>query len=111
LRNGSTSATIEDAAIERSRIGEWEISQLFLRKPRTSASPFSKGPTAFATWAEVRERHAPGEAQSAEQLAQSYAELLPADLANTLRDLPRDRMIAVVAELSDERLADALEEM
>lgn len=111
LRDGSGNATIEDVAIERSRIGEWEIGQLFLRKPRTSASPFAKGPTAFATWGEVREQHAPGEAQSAEHLAQSYAELWPADLANTLLDLPHERMIEVVAELSDERLADALEEM
>lgn len=111
LRDGSSSAIIEDAAIERNRIGEWEISQVFLRKPRTSASPFAKGPTTFATWAEIREKQAPGEAQSAEHLAQTFAELWPADLANALLDLPRDRMIDVVAELGDERLADALEEM
>ncbi|MGO2847452.1 MAG: magnesium transporter MgtE N-terminal domain-containing protein, partial [Microbacterium gubbeenense] len=111
LRDGTGTATIEDAAIERSRIGEWAISQLFLRRPRTGVSPFSKGPTTFATWEEVVEQTAPGQAQSAEHLAQSYAELWPADLANTLLDLPRERRMAVVSELSDERLADALEEM
>ncbi|MGO2528525.1 MAG: magnesium transporter MgtE N-terminal domain-containing protein [Microbacterium gubbeenense] len=110
-RDGTGTATIEDAAIERSRIGEWAISQLFLRRPRTGVSPFSKGPTTFATWEEVVEQTAPGQAQSAEHLAQSYAELWPADLANTLLDLPRERRMAVVSELSDERLADALEEM
>ncbi|HLS92712.1 MAG TPA: CBS domain-containing protein [Microbacterium sp.] len=111
LRDGSGSATIEDVAIEPNRIGEWAISQLFLRRPRTGASPFSKGPTTFATWAEVTEQRTPGEAQSAEHLAQSYAELRPADLANALLDLPQERMLEVVSELSDERLADALEEM
>lgn len=111
LRDGSGTATIEDAAIERSRIGEWTISELFLRRPRTGASPFSKGPTTFAPWEQVVEQTSPGQAQSAEQLAQTFAELWPADLANALLDLPRERRIAVVAELNDERLADALEEM
>src|SRR5690606_10155994 len=111
LADGSGSAVIEDAAIEPNRIGEWSIGQLYLRKPRTSASPFSKGPTVFATWDEMRERQAPGQPQSAEQLAQSYAELLPADLPGALLDLPESRMIEVVSELSNKRLADALEAM
>ncbi|HWI31854.1 MAG TPA: CBS domain-containing protein [Microbacterium sp.] len=111
LNDGSGTAVIEDVAIERNRIGEWAVGQLFLRKPKTSASPFAKGPTTFAAWSEVREDQAPGEAQSAEQLVASYSELRPADLANTLLDLPDERMIEVAEELSDERLADALEEM
>ena len=79
--------------------------------PRTSASPFAKGPTTFANWSDVREQQVPGEAQSAEQLVATFADLKPADLANTLLDLPDERMIEVAEELSDERLADALEEM
>ncbi|MCR2762219.1 CBS domain-containing protein [Microbacterium sp. zg.B48] len=110
LTDGSGTAVIEDVAIERNRLGEWDVGQLFLRRPRTSASPFAKGPTTFATWNEVREGH-PGEAQSAEQLVASFADLKPADLANTLLDLPDERMLEVAEELSDERLADALEEM
>lgn len=109
--DGSGSAIIEDVSIEPNRLGEWSISQLFLRKPKTSASPFAKGPTAFANWNEVRQQHTPGEAQSAEQLVASMSEMHPADLANTLLDLPQQRMIEVAAELPDERLADALEEM
>ncbi|MGI6877998.1 magnesium transporter MgtE N-terminal domain-containing protein [Microbacterium sp. gxy059] len=111
LRDGSGEATIEDVGIEPNRIGEWSITQLFLRRPRQGASPFSKGPTTFASWAQVREEQRPGEAHSAEQLAQTYAELKPADLANAMLDLPPERMIEVVSELGDERLADALEEM
>ncbi|MFT4305539.1 MAG: CBS domain-containing protein [Microbacterium sp.] len=109
--DGSGTAVIEDVAIERNRLGEWEIGQLFLRKPKTGASPFSKGPTAFAHWNDVHERQKPGESQSAEHLVASYADLRPADLANTLLDLPEERLLEVAEELPDDRLADALEEM
>ena len=78
---------------------------------KTSASPFAKGPSAYVTWREVRELTAAGEAQSAEQLIATYSELKPADLANTLLDLPPQRRLEVAAELPDERLADVLEEM
>ncbi|KHK98414.1 magnesium transporter [Microbacterium mangrovi] len=111
FRDGSGYAVIEDVAIERNRLGEWDVGQLFLRKPKTTASPFAKGPTTFAQWGDVREQQNPGEAQSAEQLIASYSDLKPADLANTLLDLPADRLLEVVDELSDDRLADALEEM
>ncbi|PJJ71595.1 Mg/Co/Ni transporter MgtE [Diaminobutyricimonas aerilata] len=110
LRNGSGEATIEDVAIEEEAPGEWSVGQLFLRRPRTSG-PFGKGPSVFATWSEVREKQSDGEAQSAEQLIASYSELLPADLANTLLDLPEERRLEVAEELPDNRLADALEEM
>ncbi|MET2009910.1 CBS domain-containing protein [Microbacterium chocolatum] len=111
LRDGSSRAVIEDVAIERSRLGEWDVGQLFLRRPRTSASPFAKGPTTFASWSEVREEQTPGRAQSAEQLVATFSDLKAADLANTLLDLPEERLIEVAEELSDDRLADALEEM
>ncbi len=109
--DGSGQAVIEDVAIERNRLGEWDIGQLFLRKPKTTASPFGKGPTTFADWQNVREQLSTGEAQSAEQLVATYSELKPADLANTLLDLPDERLLEVAEELSDDRLADALEEM
>jgi CBS domain-containing protein/sporulation protein YlmC with PRC-barrel domain len=111
LRDGSGEGTIEDVAIEEVSPGDWEIGELFLRRPKTTASPFGKGPTVFAPWDQVREKADDGEAQSAEQLIATYSDLLPADLANTLLDLPEDRRLEVAEELPDERLADALEEM
>ncbi|QAY61025.1 magnesium transporter [Microbacterium protaetiae] len=111
FRDGSGHAVIEDVAIEQDRLGMWSVGQLFLRKPKTSASPFAKGPTTFAEWSDVREQQNPGEAQSAEQLVATYSELKPADLANTLLDLPDERLLEVAEELPDDRLADALEEM
>jgi len=112
LRDGSGTATIEDVAIEEKGLGEWEVSQLFCRRPKTTSSPFAKGATAFVRWDETREeKAAKGEAQSATQLVASYADLLPADLANAMLDLPEQRMLEVAEELSDDRLADVLEEM
>ncbi len=108
--DGSGEATIEDVAIEESETGDWAISQLFVRRPKTGPSPFGKGPTAIVAWNEVRERQL-GQAQSAEQLIATYSELKPADLANTLLDLPPQRMLEVAEELPDDRLADVLEEM
>src|SRR5690606_40257543 len=84
--------------------------ELFLRRPKTSASPFAKGPTHFASWDEVRENTDDGEAQSATQLLATYEDMLPADLASALLDLPEQRMLEVAGELSDDRLADVLEE-
>ncbi|MEO5535878.1 MAG: CBS domain-containing protein [Pseudolysinimonas sp.] len=109
LRDGSGEATIEDVAIEMTPAGEWKIGDLFLRRPRT-ASPFSKGATTFATWLQIREDTS-GDPQSAEKLVATYSDLLPADLANTLLDLPEGRRREVAEELPDDRLADALEEM
>ena len=109
FRDGSGEATIEDVAIEESAPAEWSVGDLFLRRPATT--PFGKGATVFATWDQVREKNAPGESQSAEQLIATYSDLRPADLANTLLDLPEERRLEVAEELPDERLADALEEM
>jgi CBS domain-containing protein len=111
LRDGSGEAAAEDIAIEQRGPGEWAVSELFLRRPRTGASPFGRGRTVFATWDQVREKADTGEPQSAEHLVAAYSELLPADLASTLLDLPEERRFEVADELPDERLADALEEM
>ena len=111
LRDSGGGATIEDVAIEEKGPGEWSIGQLFLRRPRTSPAPFGKGTTAFALWNEVVEDDSGDGAQSAEQLIAAYSDLLPADLATTLLELPEERRLEVAEELSDARLADALEEM
>jgi CBS domain-containing protein/sporulation protein YlmC with PRC-barrel domain len=111
LRDRSGEATIEDVAMEEVGPGEWDVSQLFVRRPKATASVFGKGATVFVDWNEVTETSTVGEAQSAQQLIASYSDLLPADLANAMLDLPEQRMLEVAEELSDDRLADVLEEM
>jgi CBS domain-containing protein/sporulation protein YlmC with PRC-barrel domain len=109
LKDKSGEATVEDVAIEEKGPGEWAISQLFVRRPKTTS--FGRGQTVFVNWPDVVEKVRAGESQSATQLIASYSDLLPADLANAMLDLPEHRMLEVAEELSDERLADVLEEM
>ena len=109
LKDKSGEATVEDVAIEERGPGEWEVTQLYCRRPKTTS--FGRGQTVFVNWRDVVERTPDGESQSATQLIASYSDLLPADLANVLLDLPEQRMLEVAGELSDERLADVLEEM
>lgn len=111
LRDGGHAATIEDLAITESGPGEWVVDQLFLRKPRAVPTPFSKGTTLFARWNEVIENSSGAHPQSAEHLVAAFNELLPADLAASLLELPEIRRLEVAEQLSDDRLADALEEM
>ena len=109
LRDGSGEANIEDIAIEEKGLGEWEVTQAFLRRPKTTT--FTKGATLFIAWSDIIEKTDTGETQSATQLVASYADMLPADLATAMLDLPEQRMLEVAYELSDDRLADVLEEM
>ena len=111
LLDGTGLANIEDLAIEQGKNKEWTVSELFLRRPKTSASPFARGATVFASWEQVSEEHEGNEGQTAQQLIATYSELRPADLASALLDLPDERMLEVAEELDDERLADVLEEL
>lgn len=110
LLDGSGTAQIEDISLEQGKNKDWTVSELFVRRPKTSASPFARGATLFTTWDQVTEDET-DEAQSAQQLIATYSELRPADLASALMDLPDERMVEVAEELDDERLADVLEEL
>lgn len=103
-------ATVEDAAIERTRAGEWVVSELFVRLPKTG-SGFGRGPARTVRWNEIQRPSQSDEPHSAELLAQTLVDLKPADLAETLLELPPNRIAKVLDELHDERVADALEEM
>ncbi len=105
------SGVIEDVAIESERRGEWFADQVFLRLPKTSASPFGKGETVFVPWRQIELDPAAGSDHSAERLVASYSDMHASDLADALRDLSQQRRQDVAEELPDERLADALEEM
>jgi len=111
FRDGSGEATIEDVAIGQTRIGDWEVAQLFVRRPR-AGGPFSKGPTALAAWSEIDEGdEEAGHDETAEHLVESLADMPAADAANTLLDLPAQQLVEVARQLSNDRLADVLEEM
>lgn len=111
LKDGSGVANIEDLSIEAGKAGEWVVSELFLRRPKISASPFARGATMFAGWDQIIEGDPNDEGHSAQALIATYSEMRPADLASALMDLPDERMVEVAEELDDERLADVLEEL
>nr|WP_233613382.1 CBS domain-containing protein [Leucobacter edaphi] len=103
-------ARIEDAAIERARSGEWIVSEVFVRLPKT-AGAFTRGDSRIVGWNDLKLPAQNATAQSAELLIRTLVDLKPADLAEALLELPRQRMLEVVQELSESRVADALEEM
>ena len=111
LLDGTGFANIEDISVEQGKNRDWVVTELFLRRPKTSASPFARGTTLFAHWDQVTENHMGDDSQSASQLLATYSDLRPADLASALMDLPDERMVEVAEELDDERLADVLEEL
>ena len=111
LADGSGVANIEDIAIEATKSKDWFVSELFLRKPKTSVSPFARGETVFLAWDQIIVSDPNDDGHNAQALIASYADLRPADLASALMDLPDDRMVEVAEELDDERLADVLEEL
>src|SRR5690606_10362743 len=110
LVEGNASARIEDVAIDRTRSGEWVVSELFVRLPKP-ATPFARGDSRTVKWSQIRLPSDSTAPQSAERLIQTMVDLKPADLAEALLELPDTRMIEVVGELPDDRVADALEEM
>lgn len=103
-------ARIEDAAIDRSRTGEWLVTEVFVRLPKPAA-PFSRGDSRIVRWPEIAMPSTGEGSRSAELLIQTMVDLKPADLAEALLELPGQRMLEVVGELADDRVADALEEM
>lgn len=94
LVEGGRDAVIEDAAIDRTRSGEWIVSELFVRTSKP-ASTFSRGEARIVKWADVRLPTDPSAAQSAELLIQTLVDLKPADLAEALLELPQPRMLSV----------------
>lgn len=111
LHASKTRATIEDCAIAEDEAGNWSISQLFVRLPRTTTTLFGKPPTRYIDWEEIELELDPASDTAATQFLTAHSEMEPSDLADALLDLPVDRRLEVVEEMEDERLADVLEEM
>lgn len=107
---GIHTALIEDAALSRTRSGEWIIDELFVRLAR-SAGPFARAESKIVRWADIEMPRDMQASHSAQSIIETIVDFKPNDLAEALLELPNDRMIEVVGELSDHRVADALEEM
>lgn len=110
VKTTGATARIEDAAIEKNRSGEWIVSDVFVKLPKTTG-PFSRAESATLPWEELQHNTQETAANSAERLIQTMVDLKPADLAESILELPEERRIEVVQELPDDMVADALEEM
>ncbi|MDO4241752.1 MAG: CBS domain-containing protein [Microbacteriaceae bacterium] len=109
-RTTGENARIEDAALEQTRSGDWVISDVFVKLPR-HGGPFSRGKSQIFAWQELVHEGPESETTSAERLIQTLVDLKPADLAESILELPAERRNEVVQELPDDMVADALEEM
>ena len=109
LKDGSGKVTVEDVAVERQRNGDWEISKIFVRRPRGRS--LRRGEAFTVDWVDTTDLHGTPAEQSAQALLARYEELKPADLADIMSDLPDERRYALAEELDDHRLADVLEEL
>lgn len=108
VENGEQ-VTVMDMAVEQSRTRDWTVTQLFVRQGHSGFR--RRGERFVVEWNAIRGLSLPTTDQPAEQLLATFEQLLPADVAHALMDVPVKRRIEIARELDDERLADVLEEM
>ncbi len=109
LRGTETSGTVYDVAMEQARNRDWVLSKVAIQEPGRGFR--RKGQTHVVDWRDVEGLSRREDAQGATHLIAALNEMRPADAANMIHELPRERRAAVVAALDDERLADVLEEL
>lgn len=108
LVDGGEEIKVLDAAMEW-RNKDWYITRLHVRKGRRGFRRRSE--TMGVHWGEVAGLVHSTDDQETDALLDSVAEMHPADVAALLQDLPAKRRKELARGLSDERLANVLEEM
>ncbi|GAB3257364.1 CBS domain-containing protein [Nocardioides dilutus] len=109
ITTSGITGTVYDIGMEQARNRDWVISRVAVQEPAKALR--RRGQTHVVEWGEVEGLTRREPTQGATQLIHALNELRPADAATVIHDLPADRRAAVVAALSDERLADVLEEL
>ncbi|HEX6148588.1 magnesium transporter MgtE N-terminal domain-containing protein [Nocardioides sp.] len=100
--------TVYDVGMEQARNRDWVLSRVAVQEPGRFRR---RGQTHVVEWSEVEGLTRRDETQGATLLIAQLSDMKPADAAQVLHDLPRERRAAVVADMDDERLADVLEEL
>lgn len=109
VKGAEVTGHVYDIGMEQARNRDWVISRVALQEPGRGFR--RKGQTHVVEWSEISGLATRQRTQGATELLAQLNEMRPADAANVIHDLPRDRRRQVVAELDDERLADVLEEL
>jgi CBS domain-containing protein/flagellar motility protein MotE (MotC chaperone)/sporulation protein YlmC with PRC-barrel domain len=110
VREDGRQVHIVDAAMERNRVNDWEITRLAVRGG-SSRLTRRRGELFQVDWDEVDGLSLSESNQGAATLLAVLAGLRAADVAAALQDMPDKRRREVAAALDDERLADVLEEL
>ncbi|RYB91509.1 CBS domain-containing protein [Nocardioides glacieisoli] len=108
-REGGVTGTVYDVGMEQARNRDWVLSRVAIQEP--SKGFRRRGQTHVVEWRDVTGLTKQEPSQGATHLIAALNDMRPADAANMIHDLPRERRTAVVAALDDERLADVLEEL
>jgi CBS domain-containing protein len=106
----NASATVVDLGIEQSRTGDWEITRAAIRVGGAGRLA-RRGHLRQVDWDEVTGFATVEEQQGTDNLMSVLADMRPADVASTLRDMPAKRRGEVALAFDDDRLADVLEEL
>lgn len=113
LVDKNTEAIIQDVAMDKKKLGEWLISQLFVKRIKYLSSGlkrFRKNETLIVDWKDIaycmHEKH-----QGAKQFIAIYENSNPADFAEAMQDISRKRRFEIIRELQDKKLADVLQEL
>lgn len=108
FKDGSGTGTVIDCAIEQTKPREWQLTELYVKKDKGSPDA---GSSVIVHVSEVTGLASKVANQEASALIAQIDDLKAPDVADLLRDLPQDRVLAVANQLPDERLADILEEL
>ncbi|HLS65143.1 MAG TPA: CBS domain-containing protein [Ruania sp.] len=111
LRDGSSTVTIQDVALEQQRNRDWLVTKLYVRRTGVRTGLLRRGEHLTVDVGEALGLAPATAQQGATALLATMTDLKPADLADVLHDLPAQRRVEVAAALRDERLADVLEEL
>ena len=107
-RDSDEKVQIVDVAIEQDRARDWHVTEYYVRK---GGGFRRKGESFVVPWDGIRGLQDPTPNQGATELLSQIDSMKPADVANTLRELPNARRFQVARSLDDRRLANVLEEM
>lgn len=102
--------TVVDLAMECNRAGEWTLTRVAVRE-QIGRLGRRRSQLHQLDWDQVRGLIGVTDTQGTANLLAVLEQMLPADLANALQDLPAPRRIEVASALDDERLADVLGEL
>ncbi|WP_407443373.1 magnesium transporter MgtE N-terminal domain-containing protein [Rhodococcus sp. (in: high G+C Gram-positive bacteria)] len=103
---------VVDLGIELTRTRDWVVARVAVRRHRGRLA--RRAPIHVVEWPHVhgltqQALSMPG--QGVAQLLMQFEDMRPADVANSLRDLPAKRRTEVAVALDDERLADIVQEL